>query len=185
MISTNSQTCWPRDYRKLLRRLVSVPAVLIRRGIPSGAALIRSLQSQKTQARPSWFARTLVTLPHDPFDAIVCHFGPRALECLHLRDIGAIKGPLYTVFHGYDLSRHLKQYGRNVYEELFQRGDLMLPVSEFWKQRLIELGCDPQKIRVHHMGVDCSKYALQLRKVAAGEPIRIVSIARMVEKKGA
>lgn len=118
------------------------------------------------------------------YDIIHCHFGPNGERGLMLRDIGAIRGKLVTAFHGFDISLYLRQEGVDVYKRLFDAGDLFLPVSEYWKRRLIEIGCPEEKIVVHKMGVDCTKFRYSPRSIGSDGQIRLVSIARLVEKKG-
>ncbi len=117
------------------------------------------------------------------YDIIHCHFGPRGLTGVLFRQLGG-KGKLVTSFHGIDVTADLNTLGRHVYDELFERGDLFLPISERWKTKLMELGCREEKIVVQHMGVDCSKFAYRERKLVKGEPVVIVTTARLVEKKG-
>jgi colanic acid/amylovoran biosynthesis glycosyltransferase len=58
-------------------------------------------------------------------------------------------------------------------------------VSDFWRTRLIELGCPPDQIAVHHMGIELSKFPLPKRRGARGDDtVRLLSVARLVEKKG-
>ncbi len=118
------------------------------------------------------------------FDVIYCHFGPNGLRGEQLRKLGVLSGKLVTVFHGYDLSRLLERYGDDYYAELFTRGDLFLPISNYFREKLLTLGAAPEKTIVHRMGVDCSRFAFQSRRRADGEPTRVISIARFVEKKG-
>jgi colanic acid/amylovoran biosynthesis glycosyltransferase len=119
-----------------------------------------------------------------PYDIIQCHFGVNGLKGALLRDAGAARGKLVTTFHGFDLSVHLRRHGRHVYDELFARGDLFLPVTERWKRRLVELGCPEDKIEVHRMGVDLEQFPFEPRCARAGERCVVVSVARLVEKKG-
>lgn len=60
---------------------------------------------------------------------------------------------------------------------------LGLPVSYFWQERLTALGCPPEKLRVHHMGVDTACFSFRQRELSPGL-IRLVSVCRLVEKKG-
>ena len=118
------------------------------------------------------------------YDIIHCHFGPNGLKGSLLRDIGAIQGKLITTFHGYDMSNYPKEMGDHVYKRLFDKGDFLLPISEYWRQRLIELGCDDKKIIVHRMGIDCKRFSFIPCRLHANGPVKIVTIARLVEKKG-
>lgn len=118
------------------------------------------------------------------YDVIMCHFGPMGLVALDLKAVGAVAGKVCVAFHGLDLSAHLVEAGKDVYAPLFEQADLLLPISQFWKKRLIELGCSPTKIQVHRMGIDVEKFAFQTRTLPEGGRVRLVSIARLVEKKG-
>lgn len=120
--------------------------------------------------------------------AIVAHFGPTGVLAANLRSLGLLEGPLYTVFHGYDLSRHsvLARHTED-YRRLFASGERMLPISTRWKLKLEALGCAPEKIHVHRMGVDLESFRfVPPESVAPSKmrPLRVVSVARLVEKKG-
>lgn len=119
------------------------------------------------------------------YDAVLCHFGPNGRRMSRLREAGLVRGRIATVFHGYDMSRYLITSGPRTYERLFVSGDLFLPVSEFWRSRLISLGCPPSRIAVHHMGIDLSAFPLWPRRVAHDDgTVRLLTVARLVEKKG-
>lgn len=120
-----------------------------------------------------------------PYDVIHCHFGPCGKYALAMRKLGAIEGKIVTTFHGYDLSTYLNRHGDDIYEELFREGDLFLPISRFWKQKLICLGCDEKKIVVHPMGIDVSRFTFQpIRDKEKNKKFILLTIARLVEKKG-
>ena len=118
------------------------------------------------------------------YDIIHCHFGSNGVKGRFLREIGAIQGKLIVTFHGIDITRDLQEEGERIYDCLFEEGDLFLPISSRWKQRLIELGCNEKDIVVHRMGINCRQFSFTLRELQANSPVRIVTIARLVEKKG-
>lgn len=131
------------------------------------------------------FYGTLMFLKHQQnYDIIYCHFGPVALPIIRLRQIGVIQGKIITVFHGYDITSYLNKQGEQAYNLLFNLGDLFLPISELWKKRLIEIGCNDKKIVVHRMGIDCQKFAFAIRESRPNSQVNIVTVARLVEKKG-
>jgi len=117
------------------------------------------------------------------FDVLFCHFGPTGCKAVLLKRFG-LSARLVTVFHGYDLSRYLLKHGNGVYDKLFKYGDMFLPVSRFWEKKLIDLGCDQQKISVHHMGIDVDKFQFKERSLSAGEPVKLLTVGRLTEKKG-
>ncbi|MCK4666165.1 glycosyltransferase, partial [Candidatus Dependentiae bacterium] len=102
---------------------------------------------------------------------------------IYLKEIG-VSGKVITTFHGYDMSEFICQNGNNVYNLLFHEGDLFLPVSNYWKQKLINLNCESNKIIVHHMGIDLEKFKFMEKAIKQREPIKILTIGRLTEKKG-
>ncbi len=118
----------------------------------------------------------------DYYDVIFCHFGDNGLKAILLKELGVIKGKIVITFHGYDLSLYLKMHGKDVYTRLLDRADLLQPISQYWQQKLVSLGCDKDKIMVHHMGIDCQKFK-EIARLAHSK-IRLISVARLVEKKG-
>lgn len=117
----------------------------------------------------------------EPHDLVHCQFGRLGLTALALREVGALPGRIVVSFRGSDLSRHRDTEG---YDELFQVGNLFLPVCGAFRDRLISMGCDPGKIQVHHSGIDLRRFTWTPRYRQPGRPFRILSIARLVEKKG-
>jgi colanic acid/amylovoran biosynthesis glycosyltransferase len=118
----------------------------------------------------------------DPFDVIHCHFGQAGLLGVRLRALGGIAGRVVTTFHGFDITAFLRARGEHVYDELFERGDFFLPISDLWQRRLIDLGCAPERIAVHRMGIDPERFVFRPRETS--EPLEVVSVARLTPKKG-
>lgn len=131
-----------------------------------------------------WRKSQLLNGTRRDYDVIHCHFGPNGTLAVLLRELDILQGRVVTAFHGYDLSLYLRRHGRSVYRRLFQSGDLFLPISERWKSKLIELGCPRGKIVVHRMGIELRQHAGPERSVQSNGRIRIVTIGRLVEKKG-
>jgi colanic acid/amylovoran biosynthesis glycosyltransferase len=121
---------------------------------------------------------------HEPFDLVLCHFGDVGSRMLPVFEAGMVPSKFAVVFHGADLSTVIAAQGPDFYKPLFRRCDRVLPVSDHWARALAQYGCPPEKIRVHHMGVDTRRLEYRERKLAAGEPVRMISICRFVEKKG-
>lgn len=123
-------------------------------------------------------------LGNGDYDVIHCHFGPNGNLGVHLKELGVFNGKIITAFHGYDMTSYIDRRGKDAYKDLFEKGDLFLPISERWKDRLISLGCPEKKIMVHRMGVDLDRYASTPRERHGDDKTRILTIARFVEKKG-
>lgn len=118
------------------------------------------------------------------YDIFICHFGQEGLRGAFYKSIGVTKARIVTFFHGLDMSLFLKIYGNNVYKRLFSSGDLFLPISDFWNEKLIGLGCPPDKTITHKMGVDTTKFHFSYREVNPESPFTLISVSRLVEKKG-
>jgi colanic acid/amylovoran biosynthesis glycosyltransferase len=119
------------------------------------------------------------------YDAVIAHFGPIGVRTMHLRKAGLLEGPLATVFHGYDMSIRETVAGlMPSYRMLFRDTELMLPISEFWRDRLVAWGAPPQNIVVHHMGVDLDAGHALVADRPLGRPLRVLSVGRFTEKKG-
>ena len=118
------------------------------------------------------------------FDVLFAHFGPNSMLACWYRDAGLVNGPLVTVFHGFDLSSYLRSHNEQIYDPLFRKGDLFLPISHYWRDKLRTLGCPVQRLKVHHVGIDCEQFAFQARTREADDPTVLISVARLVEKKG-
>jgi len=130
------------------------------------------------------FFRTLFFINKGPYDIIHCHFGPNGYLAFYLKDIGAIHGKVVTTFYGYDISTYVKQNGERAYTSLFKRGDLFISICEDMRNRLIRLGCNKEKAVILRLGVDMDRFRCNRRKNDNGHIIRLLSVGRLVEKKG-
>ncbi|AUW58808.1 colanic acid biosynthesis glycosyltransferase WcaL [Sphingobium sp. SCG-1] len=119
------------------------------------------------------------------YDAIVAHFGPMGVRAAILRQAGMLGGPLAVIFHGKDMSDRwtLKRFLPS-YRNLFRSAELLLPISRLWRQRLIDWGAPVGKIRVLRMGVDLGLFDPVPDDKPLQRPLRVLSVARLVEKKG-
>jgi len=122
-------------------------------------------------------------LERGQFDVIHAQFGTLGLFAVPLKQILSSDCRIVTSIRGYDVTVFLKKHP-GAYHGLFREGDLFLPVCEFLKERLIHEGCEKKKIVVHYSGIDCSKFEYRQRQRVPGEPIKVLTIARLIEKKG-
>lgn len=171
-----------------LRRLVAgmrlVAEGLRKRPRQTLAALNAFRYGREASSLKLLFWTALFAEARREYDVIYCHFGIIGRTVAFLREIGAIEGTLVTTFHGVDVSQILSQRPR-YYRHLFRHGDLFLPISRNWRDRLIDHGCDPNRIEVHHMGVELSRFPFRPRRaIGEGEEMRVLIIGRLVEKKG-
>ena len=119
-----------------------------------------------------------------PYDIVHCHFGPNGARGVYLREIGAVDGKIVTTFHGYDLTSYVRQSRKDVYRNVFKYGDLMMPISYKWRDKLIQMGCDKKKIVVHRMGIDTEKIKPNRIDRQDNRHLKVLSVGRFVEKKG-
>ncbi len=123
-------------------------------------------------------------LEKGPYDIIHCHFGPLGNLGIMLKAVGAVQGHIVTTFRGYDISAYLEEEGEHVYDALFKEGSLFLCVSEQIKSTLVKLGCEEQKVIVHRSGVHLQESRFCFRKSKKHGKIQLLTVARLVEKKG-
>ncbi|WP_312627698.1 colanic acid biosynthesis glycosyltransferase WcaL [Scandinavium sp.] len=117
-------------------------------------------------------------------DVFIAHFGPAGVTAAKLRELGVLRGKIATVFHGIDISsRDVLSHYTSEYQQLFHRGDVMLPISDLWARRLRTMGCPDEKIVVSRMGVNMERFTLRPVKTP-DDTLQIISVARLTEKKG-
>ncbi|MEG3112395.1 MULTISPECIES: glycosyltransferase [unclassified Pantoea] len=151
------------------------------------SSLLRSLNVRRYGAQSSkLLLPSIVANASQIFtaDVFLVHFGYAGALANKLRELGVLKGKQATVFHGADISRrHILEEHKHDYINLFEQSELMLPISHLWENKLIEMGCPPEKIHVTRMGIEPEKFNFQPRQ-GFHKPLRIVSVARLTEKKG-
>lgn len=138
-------------------------------------------------SHPQGFSHSLcyLTLPFlgQNFDIIHSHFGPLGLWAVNLKRFG-IKGKLVTTFHGYDVNMYPLTSAHNVYQELFDKGDLFTANTNFTKEQTVKLGCDGNKIEILPVGLNMEKFAFKPKKFEDSQAVRLLTVGRLVEKKG-
>jgi colanic acid/amylovoran biosynthesis glycosyltransferase len=131
-----------------------------------------------------WLLYSLVPQLKQEYDIILCQFGTAGFRGMAFQKMHSPQAKLITIFRGRDISNFVKERGENVYNPLFQRGDYFLANCDFFKKRVLQLGCPADKIKVHGSGLDCQRFPFQTRDFPADNLIRIATTGRLVEKKG-
>ena len=172
--------------RNRFLRVLKAPGLFLGRLSENPSLLLRSLNAVKYGREALSLRLFYGALPFigRSYDVVHSHHGPNGLKDTWLKELGAFRGKHLTSFHGADATRHVQIYGPRVYDRLFDKGDLFLPVSQGMKKRLVALGCDERKIIVHPSGIDLERFSFGERRYAPGETLRIVTVGRLVEKKG-
>ncbi|MFZ7127491.1 MAG: glycosyltransferase [Desulfobacterales bacterium] len=144
---------------------------------------LRSLCHRTKPFRPLHLAEAIG--PDHRFDIVHAHYCTNGLIASDMIDAGCISGKLITSVHGYDITKIISSKGPAYYRKLFAMGDRFLTVNRHFKSILEDFGVDPEKIIVHHMGVDTNRFPFSQRYEKAVEGnVRILSVGRLVEKKG-
>jgi len=117
------------------------------------------------------------------YDIIHCHFGPNGNLGAMLKMLG-LKGKLVVTFHGYDMSAIPVRQSQNIYRRLFGMADLLMPISDHWKAKLIEMGANPGKVIVHRMGINLQRFRFKARSCQGNEAVKLLTVGRLVKKKG-
>ncbi len=116
----------------------------------------------------------------DDYDIVVFQLGHKAVN---IKKTHNYKGKVVICLRGYDITGFIAQ-NPHAYDEFFDTCDLFMPVCECFKDILEQLGCSPDKIIVHHSGIDCARFSFNPRVVPDTGPINLLSAGRFVEKKG-
>ncbi|GAB3856743.1 hypothetical protein GCM10029963_53630 [Micromonospora andamanensis] len=116
-------------------------------------------------------------------DVVHAHFGGDGW--LVSRTAAQLGIPLVVTLHGLDVTRQAAAPGprgtrhRRNLRTVFGRAALILAVSGAIRDRAVELGADPAKIRVHHTGVP-----MPPAPATGPKAWDVVFVGRFVEKKG-
>jgi colanic acid/amylovoran biosynthesis glycosyltransferase len=92
--------------------------------------------------------------------------------------------PLVVSFHGQDYSVWPRKHGLGCYRHLFADATAVTANSENTQRRLEALGCPSEKIHKVYSAWDMDTFAAVPHPRRPGEPIRVLTVARLVEKKG-
>jgi colanic acid/amylovoran biosynthesis glycosyltransferase len=112
------------------------------------------------------------------------HFGDEAWMKMNLvKNIGI---PHVVTFYGYDVNRlpKVEPVWLERYKELFSHVALVLCEGPHMARCIKELGCDPEKVRVHHLGIPVSEIPYRPRHWTPGTTLRVMISASFKEKKG-
>jgi glycosyltransferase involved in cell wall biosynthesis len=125
-----------------------------------------------------------VTIPPDieTFDFIIIQWATLTEQFLQKTN-GLLKksAQLLICLRGIDASVDLYKYP-DVLKNLLRSDALILPVCDYFKQRIVQHGVDPNRIFVMHSTIDCTKF--NVRRRIPDKKIHIMTYGRFVEKKG-
>ena len=174
----------PIPANKTIRRLKTL-LLIVTNFLKAPVRLTKALRILLT--RPEGFSYNLLyyafSFLRKEFDIIHCHFGPAGNIGSFLKQTG-FKAKIVTTFHGYDVTKYIAQHGHDVYQNLFGNGDLFTYNSEATKEKILALGCPPDRMTKLPMGIHLDKIIFAQRQPPSDGPINILSVGRLTEMKG-
>ncbi len=166
----------------ILRTIYGQVKLFFRAKIPIQDKLKVSVYSMKKMSRRLSLVHLADLIDHineKKPDVIYFHFALHAGELIILRKIFNI--PFVVFFHGFDFSKRLR-FDQYNYPEMFHHADWFFANSNFSADKIKGLGCPPEKLSVPGLPVDDANYPFKIR--VKREKTRLLTIARLVEKKG-
>ncbi len=123
-----------------------------------------------------------VLMRRDP-DLMHVYFGNTGVHLLPL--IERWDRPCVVSFHGMDVQRRETERGYEAnLRKLLPLVPLVLVRSQSIAERLIELDCDPKKIRLNRTGIPLDGFPYLVRNAPSNDAWTIVQACRLVPKKG-
>jgi colanic acid/amylovoran biosynthesis glycosyltransferase len=126
--------------------------------------------------------RLATLLKAGPFDVLHMHFGPVANAFRFAREL--FHAPLVVSFHGYDFCTVPRKEGRSVYARLWPMADRVIANSHYTRSQLLALGCSESQLTVLPVGFSPAEFPFRERTWTTGQPLRLLTVARLVEIKG-
>ncbi|NER20257.1 MAG: colanic acid biosynthesis glycosyltransferase WcaL [Symploca sp. SIO1C2] len=179
----------PKIPRNFLLRVAKAVVILLRYLFICPFALFRCLNfvaygRQASSLRLLYAIVPFIESRTKRYDIMHCHFGNEGVRGVFTREVLKLTAKVVTTFYGYDVNAYPLTYGKNVYLPLFKRGDHYIAISNFIGKEAISLGCPEAKLIKIPLGLDPAEYHFRPRSLPEGELIKIVTVARLVEKKG-
>jgi colanic acid/amylovoran biosynthesis glycosyltransferase len=123
-----------------------------------------------------------VLLENGKFDVIHCHFGVTGRFIAEI--IAHISCNIFiTSFYGMDITVK-SQIKNRPFCSLIRNGDAFLSLCNSMTDRLVSLGFPEERIIVHPVGLHLWKYERSRQKRNGKGPYNILTVARLIEKKG-
>jgi len=116
------------------------------------------------------------------FDVLHAHFGPIGSNFRLAKALFRV--PLVVSFHGYDFGWWPRKNGADCYRQLWRDLDCATVNSDYTRSRVRALGCPEHKLHKLPVGLNPDDFPFRERILGHAETVRILTVARLVEKKG-
>lgn len=135
------------------------------------------------EVRPYYPYNLVERLKDDRPDLVHVYYGHKAVHYLEM--IQAWGGPFVVSFHGVDVSKFLDQpdYVTKL-ETVFAEAKLVMARSQSLLDRLKELGCPAEKLRMNHTPIPLEHLQAEVRTPPYDGQWRLVQACRLIQKKG-
>jgi colanic acid/amylovoran biosynthesis glycosyltransferase len=167
---------------RLLRALPKMKTAFLKAPRLARRALSRSEYGYQAESLSAIHRLARLCAVPAKFDVLHAHFGPVGNSFRFAREL--FRAPLVVSFHGYDFTSVPRREGSDVYQRLFATADLVTVNSAFTRGELDKLGCPSEKIVLLHVGLNPGEFKFRERTTRPGEPVRLLSVGRLVEVKG-
>jgi colanic acid/amylovoran biosynthesis glycosyltransferase len=134
--------------------------------------------------QPEWHPYNLpdLLLEHQP--ALVhAYYGHKAVKYLDM--LIAWGGPFVVSFHGVDVVKFIDREGYlDQLRSVFEHASLVLARSESLLDRLRELGCPPEKLRLNRTPIPLAAIEFREPRPPPDGEWRLIQACRLIQKKG-
>ncbi|MFZ4766082.1 MAG: glycosyltransferase [Roseimicrobium sp.] len=122
-------------------------------------------------------------LRRDKPDLVHVYYGHKAVHFYDM--LRAWGGPFVVSFHGVDVSKFLDEpnYAETL-QQVFAAADLVMARSQSLLDRLVQLGCPTDKLRMNRTPIPLEHLAASMRQPPADGQWRLVQACRLIQKKG-
>lgn len=148
---------------------------------PSYLGVLSQIARERGILEAGRFGYRLRHILEADLDLLHAHFGPVGRRAARFAQVGMCDAFVVS-FHGWGI-RQADEHGGQIYANLFERADCILANTQYTRDRLVELGADPDVVRIHHIGIDSDRFRPDDRTYDTNT-ITVLTVARLHEAKG-
>ena len=135
------------------------------------------------EVKPYYAYDVVDLLKKDQPDLVHVYYGHKAVHFLEM--LQAWVGPFVVSFHGVDVSKFIDDEGyADKLKTIFAQAQLVMARSQSLLDRLVELGCPAEKLRMNHTPIPLEHLQPSVRVAPTDGQWRFVQACRLIQKKG-